>query len=88
MGDYDCEIVGYSHQVLTKAAIVVSELLCWKVCCVKHRLSLHTNFKNKLCHLKALSKDQIGLIAKYFDRYELIPELVQGAVQPRHLAKH
>tara|TARA_Y100001936_G_C16061275_1_gene664293 strand:- start:872 stop:2002 length:1131 start_codon:yes stop_codon:yes gene_type:complete len=90
MGDYDCEIVvGNSHQVLTKAdvAIVVSgtialeSMLCKTPVVVAYKTS-----KINYVILKLLVKTKYISLPNILTDMKLIPELVQGAVQPRYLA--
>ena len=90
MGDYDCEIVvGNSHQVLTRAdvAIVVSgtialeSMLCKTPVVVAYKTS-----KINYVILKLLVKTKYISLPNILTDMKLIPELVQGAVQPRYLA--
>ena len=90
MRDYDCEIVvGNSHQVLTKAdvAIVVSgtialeSMLCKTPVVVAYKTS-----KINYVILKLLVKTKYISLPNILTDMKLIPELVQGAVQPRYLA--
>ena len=90
MGDYDCEIVvGNSHQVLTEAdvAIVVSgtialeSMLCKTPVVVAYKTS-----KINYVILKLLVKTKYISLPNILTDMKLIPELVQGAVQPRYLA--
>ena len=90
MGDYDCEIVvGNSHQVLTKAdvAIVVSgtialeSMLCKTPVVVAYKTS-----KINYVILKLLVKTKYISLPNILTDMKLIPELVQGAVQPKYLA--
>ena len=91
MGDYDCEIVvGNSHQVLTKAdvAIVVSgtialeSMLCKTPVVVAYKTS-----KINYVILKLLVKTKYISLPNILTDMKLIPELVQGEVQPRYLAR-
>ena len=90
MGDNDCEIVvGNSHQVLTRAdvAIVVSgtialeSMLCKTPVVVAYKTS-----KINYGILKLLVKTKYISLPNILTDMNLIPELVQDAVQPKYLA--
>ena len=90
MGDNDCEIVvGNSQQVLTRAdvAIVVSgtialeSMLCKTPVVVAYKTS-----KINYGILKLLVKTKYISLPNILTDMKLIPELVQGAVQPKYLA--
>ena len=90
MGDNDCEIVvGNSHQVLTRAdvAIVVSgtialeSMLCKTPVVVAYKTS-----KINYGILKLFVKTKYISLPNILTDMNLIPELVQDAVQPKYLA--
>ena len=91
VGDSDCEIVvGNSHQVLLRAdvAIVVSgtvaleSMLCKTPVVVAYKTSKINYFI-----LKLLVKTKYISLPNILADMNLVPELVQGAVQPRSLAR-
>ncbi len=91
VGDSDCEIVtGNSHQVLARAdvAIVVSgtvaleSMLCKTPVVVAYKTSKINYFI-----LKLLVKTKYISLPNILADMNLVPELVQGAVQPRSLAR-